>query len=385
MRVAVVGLRGIPNVIGGIETQSEQLYVEMLRHQHDLEIHVYGRRRYMPDPVGRYRGLRLHRLWSPRRGGLEAFIHSFLAVLHARIVIDAPLVHIHGIGPAFWVPLVRLLGGKAIVTHHAPDFERPKWGRIGRFVLRKGERIAARFADQIVCVSRSVAEGFIARHPCAEPRTRVITNALNQPVTAEQADGDGVLERLGLSRGRFVLAVGRIEETKRFHDLIAARRLLPVDAPVIVIAGSAPQSDGYERSLLREAGEGTVLAGFCPPVELAALYRHCGLFVHPSAMEGFGLVVLEALSHGAPVAISDIPPHREFGLPDRCYFPVGNVQAIARLLDAKEWSGFAVADRQRILASHDIGAMARDYVALFKSTRSASGAASVESASITFQ
>lgn len=386
MRVAVVGLRGIPNVIGGIETQSEQLYVEMLRHRRDFDFHVYGRPRYMPDAVGSYRGLTLHRIWAPRRGGLEAFVHTFLAVLHARIILRAPLVHIHGIGPAFWSPLVRLLGGRTVVTHHAPDFERPKWGRLGRLVLRRGEYLAARFADRIVCVSHSVEQGFLARHPEARGKTRVVTNALPLPSALDRvAEEDGVLDRLGLIPGRYILAVGRIEETKRFHDLIAARQSLPAGSPPVVIAGTAPQSDRYEKTLLREAGPGTVLAGFCPPEELAALYSHCALFVHPSAMEGFGLVVIEALSHNAPVAISDIPPHREFGLPERCYFPVGDVDAIARAIGTEGWEDFAVPDRRGILDRYDIRAMARRYVDLFLSTSSVAACPPLESESITRQ
>lgn len=339
----------------------------------------------MPDAVRSYRGLRLHRMWAPHRGGLEAFVHTLLAVLHARIVLGAPIVHVHGIGPAFWSPLVRLLRGRAIVTHHAPDFERPKWGWLGRFVLRAGEYLAARFADDIVCVSRSVEDGFLSRHPVARKKTRVIPNALSTPPLTDRGDEAAVLDRLGLTPGRYILAVGRIEETKRFHDLIAARSALPANGPPLVIAGSAPQSDDYELRLQRAAGDGTVLAGFCPSTELAALYRHCGLFIHPSAMEGFGLVVLEALSHDAPVAISDIAPHREFNLPGPCYFRVGDVPAIARIMGAGEWSAFAVSGRQRILARHDIRTMSRDYLDLFLSTASVAEPVHVASESITRQ
>jgi glycosyltransferase involved in cell wall biosynthesis len=76
------------------------------------------------------------------------------------------------------------------------------------------------------------------------------------------------------------------------------------------------------------AGPGVIFAGFRSGAQLTALYRRAARFLHPSEMEGFGLVVLEALSMGAPVSLSDIAVHREFELPDDSFFPVGDIQAI---------------------------------------------------------
>jgi glycosyltransferase involved in cell wall biosynthesis len=53
--------------------------------------------------------------------------------------------------------------------------------------------------------------------------------------------------------------------------------------------------------------------------ELADLYRGCSSLVYPSLMEGFGLPPLEAMAHGRPVIVSDIPVFREI-LGDAPYF-----------------------------------------------------------------
>ena len=87
-----------------------------------------------------------------RNKHLEAFIHTFLAVLYARKV-KANIVHIHAVGPALMTPLVRLLGMKAVITHHGPDYDRDKWGSLpnGYFVWEK--KTGMYYANHIIVIS----------------------------------------------------------------------------------------------------------------------------------------------------------------------------------------------------------------------------------------
>src|SRR5580700_203790 len=104
------------------------------------EVEVIVRTPSVP-PERRYHGaVRLRRIWSPRRSGYEALIHSVLGVLYAGIA-RPDILHIHAVGPAIVTPLARLLGLRVVVTHHGPDYERDKWGGFARWVLRTGERV----------------------------------------------------------------------------------------------------------------------------------------------------------------------------------------------------------------------------------------------------
>jgi hypothetical protein len=66
------------------------------------------------------------------------------------------VLHIQAIGPALMAPLARLLGLHVVVTHHGPDYEREKWGRLARMALRAGEAWGMRFSDGRIVISQTI-------------------------------------------------------------------------------------------------------------------------------------------------------------------------------------------------------------------------------------
>jgi hypothetical protein len=82
LRVTMLGLRGFPNVQGGVERHVENLSRELSHLGCSVEAIV--RSPYVSKNADQeWQGIRLRRLWSPRVKGLEPFVHTFLGVLHA--------------------------------------------------------------------------------------------------------------------------------------------------------------------------------------------------------------------------------------------------------------------------------------------------------------
>lgn len=105
----------------------------------------------------------------------------------------------------------------------------------------------------------------------------------------------------------------------------------------LVIAGSRSYSPEYTRhveSLAGWVGEGRVLfLDYVDSTDLPALYGGAVLFVSASRFEGFDMPVVEALSCGTPVAVSDIPVHREVSGGEASYFDAGDASALAEIMD----------------------------------------------------
>jgi len=340
LRVTWIGLRGFPGVQGGVETHAEQL-CPMLQAL-GCEVRVLARRGYQPESVGSFwRGVKFVSLWAPRRKNLEAVVHTFLSILYASVIERPDVLHIQAIGPALWTMWARMLGLRVVVTHHGPDYDREKWGRFARLMLRAGEASAARFSNEVIVISGVIERALAAKYGVTSVR---IPNGLTlQP----PVDGSSVLQQFGLIKGRYVLLVSRLVREKRHLDLIEAFRRAALSDWKLVIVGAADHADTYAQEVVSVAArtEGVVTTGFQSGAALHGLYANAGLFVLPSSHEGLPIAILEALSFGVRVVASDIPANLEIGLPAEGYFPLGDVDALAGRLTDEAAIEESVADR----------------------------------------
>jgi glycosyltransferase involved in cell wall biosynthesis len=204
MKICAIGLRGIPDVMGGIETHCEHLYPRLARLDDELEIIVIGRSAYAR--TGKFSNVRVVALWAPRHKALEALIHTPFAILYARLFLHPDVVHLHAIGPGFFAPLARLLGFRVIATHHAPDYDRPKWGRFGRWFLKTGEWMLAKFADEVICVSSAIETRLSEQYPHDKERFVTIRNGA-PPIVTEAPPADRLLDLFGLLEHRTAFQV----------------------------------------------------------------------------------------------------------------------------------------------------------------------------------
>jgi glycosyltransferase involved in cell wall biosynthesis len=357
MKICAIGLRGIPDVMGGIETHCEHLYPRMARLDDALSIVVIGRSGYAR--AGTFANVRVATVWAPHVKALETLVHTPLAILYARLFVHPDVVHLHGVGPGFFAPLARLLGFRVVGTHHAADYDRPKWGRFGRWFLKTGEWMMAKFADDVICVSSAIETNLSARHPLERRRFITIRNgAPPAKQTGDQPQAD-LPPSLGLTPGGYILCVGRLDPTKRFHNIVEAFRRAQPPGMKLVIVGGSMGSDAYADTLKRAAPPDVIFAGSRPASEVRALYRNAALFVHPSCLEGFAMVVLEAVEADCPILVSDIPAHLEVELDAANYFRCGDVEALARALARGGYDRLRCSRRAAILQDNDWDTVAR--------------------------
>lgn len=324
----VLGLRGFPDVQGGVEKHAEHLYP--LLADLGCEVQVIVRSPYVSRDLSEWRGVRFTRLWCPRAKGIEAFLHTFLGVLYSAVA-RPDILHIHAVGPAIMTPLARLFGLKVVVTHHGPDYDREKWGRFPRALLRLGERWGMRYANQRIVISE-VIRGLVKERHSVD--SIVIPNGVELPDIPEST---GALDKYGLEKQRYILLVSRFVPEKRHLDLISAFGAARLPGWKLALVGDTDHPDDYSKTLRAAANQapGVVLTGYQSGLALRELYAHAGLFVLPSSHEGLPIALLEALSYRIAVLASDIPANLEVGLSKDCYFSLGDVAALADLLRAR--------------------------------------------------
>lgn len=333
MRIASTGLRGIPGVMGGIETHCEELYTRIVDQDERIEISVLGRSPYLPAGAETHKGVEVKPVWTVKNKYVETLLHTFLSMIKARLSGKFDGLHVHAIGPGMLVPLARALGMRVIVTHHGADYDRLKWGRIAKAALRLGERLSVRYAHRTITVSQFMANSLKKRFPDRAERIVHIPNGASLPETSGGQSGpaNAIFDELGVEPRNYVLAVGRLVPEKAFDQLVDAHAQSETSRKLLIVGG-ADFKDAFSKQLMEKASENVIFAGVRPRADLVALYREASVFVLPSFHEGLPIVALEAIHAGTPVLLSDIGPNLELALDPEAYFPVGDVRAMARAL-----------------------------------------------------
>ena len=330
MHIVVTGTRGIPEIQGGVETHCQELYPRLVALGH--EVTIIRRTPYISDSnrISEYKGVKLIDVYAPRKKSLEAIIHTFLAIIRARR-LNPDIIHIHAIGPAILVPFARFLGLTVVMTNHGPDYNRQKWGRMARWMLRSGERLGTRFSNRIIVISKVIA-GILSDN-YGRNDTALIYNGVSRPQKSESTD---YITSLRLQPKKYIVAVGRFVKEKGFHDLIEAyKKLQPTDYK-LVIAGDADHPDEYSRQLKAEARKaGVVLTGFIRGEKMNQLMSNAALFVIPSYHEGLPFSLLEAMSYDLDTIVSDIPANKLDILTPSDFFPTGNIEMLAAKIKEK--------------------------------------------------
>jgi glycosyltransferase involved in cell wall biosynthesis len=324
VRLFVTGLRGIPNVMGGVESHCEELLPRLQAARADFEITVLARRHYVQGKTATYRGVAVRALPSIRSPSTEAIVSTALGVLYAWFK-RADVIHIHAIGPGLVTPVARLLGLRVVVTYHSRNYEHGKWSSFARFMLRQGERASVKFAHRVIVVAPWLMEQLARAHPLHAHKLVYIPNGV-----PDLGSSPGDNQSLGLRPG-YILAVSRLVPEKGVDYLVEAFQQSGSERQLVIV-GDADHASAYSRELLAAASDRIIFTGRLPRTALGSIYRNAGLFVLASYEEGLPISALEAAACGTPMLLSDIPANRDLGLPNHHYFKPGDPDQLARLL-----------------------------------------------------
>ena len=217
--------------------------------------------------------------------------------------------------------------------------------RPGNRFVRRGTDLARRHARLVLVPSEATASE--CRAAGFDPdRIRIVPWGVDpRPVGSEEVQA--MRERLGLHRP-YVLFVGTIEPRKNLAGVIGAVAGLAGREIDLVIAGPDGWNEDLDRRLgvLEGTGIGVHRLGFLPPEDLLPLYGGAAVFCFPSLREGFGMPVLDAMAHGAPVVTSAGTATAEVagdaGLLIDPLDPSAITEALAKILDDA-----ALGDRMR--------------------------------------
>ena len=325
MKIAVIGVKGIPANQGGIEHYCQELYQNIASQEHNVEL--YARSSYTKaKSFSTYDcyGVKVISLPSIPFKSLDALVNSFLAAVIATFV-KYDIIHFHALGPSIfsWIPRL-FCSSKIVVTCHGLDWQRAKWSQLGSSIIRSGERVGVSCANEIIVVSQNL-QTYFQKEYGIKP-TYIPTAPAKY---AESKTVSSYNDSLNLKKGHYILFVGRLVPEKRPDLLLKAFKMIDLPGWKLVFVGDTSNTAKYKMQLLADKNEDVIFTNTLTGVPLADVVRNAGLFVLPSDLEGLPLVMLEAMREGIPVLASDIAPHRQLIGEDRGWlFKAGDLPSL---------------------------------------------------------
>lgn len=331
MKIAMIGHKRIPSREGGVEVVVQELSTRLSEQNYEIEAynrsgyHVSGkdfgnaRKRY-------YQQIRIIVVPTFKNGKLNAIVYSILATFRA-LLGRYDVIHYHAEGPCATLFIPKIFGIRVVATIHGLDWQRAKWGKFAAKVLKFGEKMAAKYADEIIVLSKNVKQYFWDVYG---RETHYIPNGIEKPIVRK---ADKIKKQYGLKKDGYILFLARIVPEKGLHYLIEAFTSIDTEKK-LVIAGGSSHSHEYMEQIRDMAARDRriIMTDFVQGHVLEELYSNAYLFVLPSDIEGMALSLLEAMSYGNCCLVSDIQENTEVVEEQAYTFKKGNVEDLREKL-----------------------------------------------------
>jgi len=305
MRIGINALFMIPGGVGGSETYLRNLITHLGRIDQTNEYVVFTNKE-SSNAFGltssNFREILcpIRAAFRPARVIYEQLFLPLQAKKH-----DIEVLH----SPGYTAPTVAPC--PSVVTIYDLNFLRhpEDFSRLSALTLRVLVPMAAKRCDMIITLSKNSMRDIVTALGVPEGKVRVIYPAASVPLSEH---GGSTMHHLRVRYGihrRFILCVAASHPHKNLCRLVEAYHTLRKKHSIehqLVLVGLKGRDHSRLLNLIVELSlEGEVVAtGWIPGEHLALLYESADVFVFPSLYEGFGIPVLEAMSHGVPVVAS---------------------------------------------------------------------------------
>ena len=337
MRIVYVHRAVFPERVGGTYTYIHDLGQRLAARGHEVHVVASARSADVPRHTAldgvRFHRYRFHRV-NPVLSTLQHLRSTFAA--YSEVVREHGPVDVLSVNDShLGYTLARSRLGRAacqIPTYHAPSFLEYEFNTawqikaetnpVRRAALRAAvpplARTQRRFeagvleAAQAILVLSRYTLGHIERyHPHVDPeKVRIIPGGVDMDRFRPAADRAAVRASLGIdARATVLLTIRNLSPRMGLENLVEAMTTVAADraardANVLLLICGDGQLRGVLDEMVRARNLGSVvkLLGRVPHDDLPRYYQAADLFVLPTqAMEGFGIVTVEALASGVPV------------------------------------------------------------------------------------
>ncbi|HXC75504.1 MAG TPA: DUF1972 domain-containing protein [Candidatus Acidoferrum sp.] len=300
LHIAMIGTRGVPAQYGGFETAIEEIGQRLVKRGH--RVTVYCRTK---GAGTEHLGMQRIELPSMKRRSLETLSNSALACTHAALRLRPDMAFVFNSANSPWLPILRSVKIPIALHTDGLEWQRSKWGRVGRQYYWRAESWGVKWADELISDAQGIADYYQGRFAVGSNVIAYgapIVHPAVEPITA-----------LGLQPRGYDLIVARLEPENHVREGLEGALGATGDRPIVFV-GSNPYPTDYATEVDKIArGNDRVLAlGSVWDQELLdSLYAHARVYIHGHSVGGTNPSLLRAMGAGAAVAAYDVSFNRE--------------------------------------------------------------------------
>lgn len=201
--VSIIGIVGVPAKYGGFETLAENLVANK-----DQKFLVYCESRSYKKRFAMHQNARL--VYVPiKANGVQSVFYDMASIFHSLVTNNNNLL-VLGVSGAICFPLVRLISNRKIIVNiDGLEWKREKWGILAKNFLKFSEKIAVKFAHEVISDNQAIFEYVKNQY------------RLKSHVIAYGGD-HAVTEKVALNKKNFFLALCRCEPENNVEIILDA-------------------------------------------------------------------------------------------------------------------------------------------------------------------
>ncbi len=302
MRIAVLGIRGLPSSYSGFETFIGELAPRLVAKGH--RVTVYCRRSLYSDKPREYLGMQMRYIPSIEHKILSTFSHSFFSIVHASLT-GQDIVFVVNAANGLFGFIPRLFGKRCVLNVDGMEWLRPKWNAVGKWFFRNSARLGTWFYNEVVTDAEEM-------HRLYAKDFGIDSTYIAYGASIEKSEHPEVLHEYGLAPGGYYLVASRLVPDNN-ADVIVEGFVRSGSPKILAIAGGADYAGNtIERQFIDKlkglANDRVRFLGHVSkPGHIKELHCHCFAYVHGHQYGGINPALLKALGYGNLVLANNTP------------------------------------------------------------------------------
>jgi glycosyltransferase involved in cell wall biosynthesis len=310
-KIAIIGTVGIPAKYGGFETLTEYL-TKNLSSIFDLT--VYCSAKNYSKRITNYNGVDLKYI-NLNANGIQSILYDSISIFRSFKNSDSLLIL--GVSGCIVLPIVKRTSNvKILINIDGLEWKRAKWGRFAKWFLKLSERIAVKYADEVI-VDNKVIQDYV-KSEYNYTKSHLIAYGADH-VSKETLDKE-LSNKYQFIKNGYALKVCRIEPENNIDVILKAFSMFPEKK--IVCIGNWSNSDYGEKLKIAYSKYKNIflLDPIYDQQVLNQFRSNCNLYLHGHSAGGTNPSLVEAMYLGLPIFAYGVDYNKETTKNKALYF-----------------------------------------------------------------